>query len=101
MSKVQPPERPNFIANLSTFQKAMASVAGSMFAVACITFIPFISRFFEPDFKVFLSYLRAGTAGTSLLCTSIVGVPNILNMLSWLLKFYEFYNKFKQNNPDK
>jgi hypothetical protein len=101
MSKLNLPEKPKFVENITAFQKILAGVSGSCFLVAAITLLPFIeSHFFTtPAAVAELVLLRLRLAEISLVCAAPVGVPQIWKMLGWLVKFYEFYRDFKKQHP--
>lgn len=98
---IQPPTKPNFITTISWIQKVIAGVCGSTFLMAAISLVPFVASFFAPNYLVFLSMLRAIMAGTSLVCGCFVGIPQIIRMVGWLAKFYEFYKVFSEANKRK
>jgi len=96
-----PPQRPNFIQTIGMVQKVIAGVCGSTFLMSVISLIPFIASLFSPNYLVFLSQLRMIMAATSLVCGCFIGIPQIIRMVGWLAKFYEFYKLFTEANKNK
>lgn len=94
MTKPIPPSKPSFVNKVTWVQKLLAGITGSMFLMSLITMIPFVINLFRPDFLNFLSLLRAVMAGTSLICGCFVGIPQIKGMVSWMIEFYQYYQKF-------
>lgn len=91
-----PPERPRFITNITYFQKTLAGIGGSMFLMALVSLIPFVENFFKPDFIYALSFIRAALAGTSLILSGWVGIPQIKYLVGYLFDIVEFYQKFSE-----
>jgi hypothetical protein len=94
-----PPEKPKFFVYITGFQKLLAAISGSMFAMALVTMIPLVETMFKSNI-LFLSNLRMGMAATSLIAGGFVGVPQIINMVKWISEFYDFYRKFKEGKSD-
>lgn len=100
-SQYVPPPKPKFVTSINWLQKIIAGISGSTFLMSAVTLIPFISNLFSPDYLVFLSTLRAYMAATSLVTGCMVGVPQIVKMVGWLAKFYEFYRLFTEANKTR
>jgi len=101
MSKPIPPTKPTFVQHVSVVQKILAGITGSTFLMSLITMIPFVINLFKPDYLYLLSTLRVGFASASLICGCFVGIPQLWNMVGWLVKFYEYYKKFSELNKGK
>lgn len=90
------PEKPKFVLQITTFQKVLAGVSGSMFVMALATLTPLVKLLFTPRFSDWLDALRATMAVISLFSGGVVGIPQILNMMKFLTEVLEFYKKFTQ-----
>jgi len=98
MQKNTPPAKPKFVQDITSGQKLLAGISGSMFAGALATLVPLVEKLFAPDFLYHLSVLRAAMAAISLFSAGWVGIPQIINLLKFLTDLMEFYKKFTEFN---
>jgi hypothetical protein len=108
MSNLPIPEEPKFVKAVTSGQKVLAGISGSLFFVVWLIGFDFIMNIFKPDYLWLILGFRMCLSLIALTCLGFVGYNNIGIMGQWIVDNYELYKRlsaFKkeqdENKSDK